>query len=306
MKKALHKYMHSFGEQQLSCDRASVLGRLSARRWTLGLATLAVAVLIFHLAFLRRYPAAFVDEAWMASRAWAWLQTGRNVSPLDHAIFSNLDRYWAVKPVVLTLVHAITIRLIGLSLMSLRLASFLAGTALLAAIYIISQELYQSHRGAAITVLLVATSYPFLYSSHLVRPDIFVSALGFGAIALYFVGRHRHPVILNLLAGLMLGLAFEIHPNAMIYGPIVVALYLVDDKWQFIRKRAFWAFVGGTCLGLAGYIWLHILPNPETYFAIMSRPQQTHMPPVASGALTGIALSFLDTAKFLLTSTAAG
>jgi len=267
------------------------------------ISALCTIVILLHIVFLLRFPPVFVDEAWMASRAHAWISNGVNVGPLDGALIEQPREYAHVLPLITTLIHAKVIQTIGLSVASLRLVSLLAGIGLLIAIYVISLELYESRRVAIITALLVATSYPFLYSSHLVRPDIFVSALGFGTIALYLVGRRRHPLILNLLAGLMIGIAFEIHPNAMIYGPIIVALYLAADKWRFIRKRGFWAFVGGTCLGLAGYIWLHILPNPETYFAIMSEAQQTHMPPAASGALTGIALSFLDTAKFLLTGT---
>lgn len=279
----------------------SALSKLS--NWIVAIGALCIVVMLLHILFLLRFPPVFVDEAWMASRAYAWIHDGVNVGPLDGALIEQPEEFTHVLPLITTLIHAKVIQAIGLSVLSLRLVSLLAGTALLTAIYAISLELYRSRRGGAITVLLVAVSYPFLYSSHLVRPDIFVAALGFGAIALYLVGRRRYPTALNVLAGLMLGIAFEIHPNAMIYGPIIVALYLVDDKWRFFRKREFWAFVGGTCLGLAGYVWLHILPNPGTYFAIISEPQQTHMPPAASGALTGIALSFLDTAKFLLTGT---
>lgn len=279
----------------------SVQRQLPIAGWTLGLVTLIVTILIFHLWTLRHYPPAFVDEAWMASRAWAWLNTGLNVGPLDGIVFSKLDGYWTVPPLLATLLHATTIRLFGLSVTSLRLVSLLFGMGLLVAVYFISRECRLSRRGSLISVLLVATSYPFLSSAHLVRPDIFVAALCYTAIALYLVGRSRqHPLIFSLSAGMLIAVAFEIHPNAAVFGPVIVALYFVDDGWRFVQRRCFWAFVGGTCIGLAGYVWLHVLPNPQTYFAVMmSAYQSTHTPPVASGHLTAILDSLLGLERYL-------
>lgn len=291
-------------ETQASRAQLSIKKLVLPPTWALGLAVLIIAVAVFHLAFLLRYPTVFVDEAWMASRAWAWLHTGVNVGPLDGIEMSRLDGYWTFYPLLPTLLHAATIRLFGMSVASLRLLSLMFGFGLLIAVYLIAYELYRSRRTALITVLLVSISFPFLLSAHLIRPDIFVAALGYMAIALYLVGRRTQRSVFNLSTGLLIGIAFEIHPNAAIYGPIIVALHLVDDGRRFIRQRSFWTFVVGTCLSLAGYVWLHILPYPETYFTLMSGYTPTHTPPVASGKPSAILGNLASMGEYLLRGTA--
>jgi len=169
----------------------------------------------------------------MASRAWAWLHTGLNFGPLDAGVWDKFEGYWTVLPLLPTLVNATFIRLFGLKVGSLRLASLLAGFGLLAIVYYIFYELYRSRRGGLIAVFLVSTSLSFLYSSHFIRQDIYVATLGFGAIALYLAGRRRQQSVLSLLAGLLIGAAFEFHPNGAIYAPVIGALYLLDDGRRF-------------------------------------------------------------------------
>ena len=276
---------------------------LKVQWWTRGLVVAIIAVVIFHLVFLLRFPPVFSDEAWMASRAWGWLQSGLNFSPLDAGVWDKFEGYWTFYPLVPTLLHAATIQLLGLKVSSLRLLSLLFGLGLLAAVYFISYEFCRSRRCSLITVLLVSTSWPFLRSSHLIRPDIFGATLGFTAIVLHLVGCRRQRPILSLLAGLLIGLAFEIHLNAAIYGPVVVALFLVDHGWQLVRQRNFWAFVGGTCLGLAWYVWLHILPYPQTYATMGQGLAETHFPPLFSGNPLGMFGSLFETSVFLLAGT---
>jgi hypothetical protein len=123
-------------------------------------------------------------------------------------------------------------------------------------------------------MLLTGMSKVFFYGAHLARYDVMVAAAGFGAIALYLVdarraaaaGRRLTP--LSVLAGLLVGLAFEIHPNAMIFGPVIVALFVVDHGWAFVRQGRLWGFLAGAAVGPALYASLHILPYPETYAAI--------------------------------------
>jgi 4-amino-4-deoxy-L-arabinose transferase-like glycosyltransferase len=294
--------------KNVDCSQAyrnctSIQRVLKVQWWTLGLVIAIIAVAIFHLAFLLRFPPVFVDEAWMASRAWGWLQSGINFSPLDAGVWDKFEGYWTFYPLVPTLLHAATIQVLGLKVSSLRLLSLLFGFGLLAAVYFISYVFSRSRRCSLITVLLVSTSWPFLRSSHLIRPDIFVATLGFTAILLHLVGCRKERPILSLMAGLLIGLGFEIHMNAAIYGPVLVALFLVDHGWQLVRQRNFWAFVGGTCLGLAWYVWLHILPYPQTYATMGQGVAETHFPPLFSGSPLAMFGSLFETSVFLLAGT---
>lgn len=252
------------------------------------LAASLIIVAAFHVATLSRFPAMEVDEGWMASRAWAWLQTGLNFGPLDAGAWDRFPGHWTVLPLLPTLVHATFIKLLGLKLSSVRSASLVGGLVLLSAVYFIAVALQLSWRGRFLALLLISTSFPFLYSSHLGRPDVFVSALGFSAIAVYLTGSRRRRAVHSLLAGLLIGAAFEFHPNGAIYAPVIATLILMDDGRYVFHRRSVWAFAVGIGLGLAWYAWLHIMPYPQTYVAMMSRKIQiTHTPPVISGGLSG-------------------
>lgn len=260
-----------------------------------------VVVLLFHALFLPRFPPVFVDEAIMASRAWAWLQTGLNFGPLDAGVFEKrFDGYWTFHPLIPTWIHAAFIQCCGLSVISLRAASLLAGALLLIAVYSIAYQISGFQRCGFIAALLVGTSFTFLISSHLVRYDIFVATFGFAAIAFYLFGRRRNLAFFSFLAGILIGLAFEIHVNAAIHGPVLLALYLADDGLAFVRCRSFWAFSGGVTVALGWYLWLHVLRYPEAYLGIGQAFAGTHSPPLFSGDFSLMLTSLLEMGPQLL------
>jgi 4-amino-4-deoxy-L-arabinose transferase-like glycosyltransferase len=243
----------------------------------------------------------FVDEAIMASRAWGWLETGLNFGPLDAGVFEKrFEGYWTFNPVIPTWIHAAFIRCFGLSVISLRSASFLAGAVLLVAVHSITYQISGSRRCGFTAALLVASSFSFLFSSHLIRYDIFVAALGFGAIALYLFSRRMNVAVFSLLAGLLIGLAFEIHVNAAIYGPVLLTLYLNDDGLAFIRRRSFWVFSAGVSIALGWYLWLHVLRYPETYFGMGRAFAGTHFPPLLSRSFSVMLGALLEMWAYLL------
>jgi len=269
--------------------------------------TLVLAILgavAFNLFTLRRFPPVFPDEAWMASRAWGWLHTGLNYGALDAGVWERFDGYWTVLPLLPTLVNAAFIRLFGLSVIAMRSASLLAGLGLLAAVFGLANEVFQSRHTGLIAVLLVCTSFPFLYSAHLIRPDMYVAMFGYGAILSYLIGWRRKRPLFSLVAGLLIGLAIEFHPNGVIFMPVILALHLMDDRRQFFRKRRFLAFLGGVGIGLAGYAWLHILRYPQTYLALMGRKMRiTHMPPLVSRNPATVLQSLTSMSRFLFVGT---
>ena len=59
--------------------------KINFNDWSLWLFVFA-AVLILHLLTRMRYPAPFVDEAWLLSRAWTFIQTGHQFGGLDSGV----------------------------------------------------------------------------------------------------------------------------------------------------------------------------------------------------------------------------
>ena len=108
-----------------------------------------------------------------------------------------------------------------------------------------------------------------------------VTTFGFAAIALYLHQKPPKRFWPCLLAGLLALLAFEIYPNAAIYTPVILVLFLSEMGWAALKSRGFWGFIAGALLGGLFYIYLHVIRFPETYLAINQLAfSATHVPPI--------------------------
>lgn len=260
-----------------------------------------VGLLAMHALSLRHYPPIFVDEAFLISRAWGWLQTGLNFGPLDSGVFEKqFAGFWTFHSLIPTWFHAVFVYLFGLDVSLLRLASLLCGAVLLVAVFSISHQLTASSSCAFTAVLLVIVSFPFILSAHHIRYDIIVAALAFSAIAIYLAALKRKSVLLGTVSGLLLGMAFEVHVNAVIYGPVIVALSFSEERWRFYRQRVFWGFAGGCAIGLAWYLWAHVIRYPETYFGIGRAMAGTHYPPLLLGSPLALVIAIAEMVQYLL------
>ena len=255
-------------------------GAVQVRQAHLALAGALVAVV--NLWSLVRTPPPFVDDAWYANRAWALIETGRAFGSLDAGVFDRYEGYWTYIPWLHPWLLSLSIRALGLDLFSVRLVSLVLGLGLLVSLYAIGSHLGGAREGL-VAVLLTALSSPFVYSSHVARPDVMVAAFGFGALALYVIDRGERLSIKSLLSGLAVAAAFEIHPNGMIYGPVIALLYLLDHGRRVLRVGRAWGFVAGLAGGLLLYAAMHVFPYPQTYLTLtrsVYAPWRT--PPVAS------------------------
>ncbi|MBN1810215.1 MAG: glycosyltransferase family 39 protein [Anaerolineae bacterium] len=271
---------------------------MSRRAW-IGVVVLFVAVLAVHLWSLERFPAPFVDEAWLTSRAWAFIQTQRPFGALDPDVFTQFEGYWVVFPWLPTFAQSLVLRLSPVPVLFLaRLVSLFFGLMLLIAVYAIASRLGGLWLGV-LSVVLVSMSASFLYSAHLARHDIWAAALGFVAVALFLHNRSSRWWV-GLLSGLCVGLAFEVHPYSVIYGPAIVALYFLRWRWKVFRRLDFWSFVAGVSAGLVFYVAIHILPYPETYFALNRLAfGSLHTPPLLTFDLRIIAQSVVGVGRML-------
>lgn len=244
------------------------------------LAVALAAVAALHLLSLPRTPLPFVDDAWFACRAYAVARTGSSYSTLDAGVSDWFQGSWTCIPWLGSWLQSWSVRALGPTLLAIRLPSFFFGLGLLAALYSIGRSVGGARVGL-LAALLAALSQPFVVSAHLGRPDVIVAAFGFAAVALYFGDRASGLSPKSVLSGLAVGLAIEIHPNGIIYGPAILALYLVEHGRALLRVRRFWGFTLGLAAGLLFYVALHILPYPVTYFALNALVYgPTHTPPV--------------------------
>jgi hypothetical protein len=164
---------------------------------------------------------------------------------------------------------ALSFRLFGLSVWSGRIVSMLWGAVLLVGVFLLGRRLSGTMAGV-IGMVLVAMSQPFLVSTHIVRPDIVVAALVVFALYLAESGVRRDAWPLHLLAGLLLGLSFDVHPNTIAFMPMVGLVYVIRYGKQVVRSRSVGIFLGGIAIGALIYIGYRVLPDPKHYFDAFS------------------------------------
>lgn len=265
---------------------------------SLKIITIIVVTAIFslNLLSLSYYPAPFGDEAIYASRAWGLWQTGKPFGTLDYKFMTEYDGHWTLNSLALSYINA-SIFLITQkpSFLGGRIISLFFGFLLLGSIYQIVVKAL-GNRQAFLSIFLVGLSPPFFYSAHLGRPDIFVASLGFWAIAIALRRiQDTQTWVGDFAAGLLVCLAFEIHPNGILYFFPIVGIYIWYLKWNIFRVRKMWSFLSGLILGCAIYGLIHIFPFPNTYFTLADLLySDAHIPPILSGSLTTLWISFSE------------
>ncbi len=261
---------------------------------------LVLLIAAFHLWGLMRYPAPFVDEAWLGARAWNFLTTGQAFGVFDLGWVDQFEGYWTFLPWLPTVFFSWGMRWFAQpSLIGIRLVSFGSGLFLLAAVYLIAKSVGGARLGK-LSILIVAFSLPFQYSSHLGRFDIFTATLGFWGIAIYLVNKPNN-IWMSLLSGLLIGIAFETHAHGAIYIPVILTLYFFDFRWTMFTKRHFWSMLVGLSMGLLFYVALHVFPYPEGFLAfnqVVYSP--THTPPLLTFNFAIMLDGIVDLLKLLV------
>lgn len=244
-----------------------------------------------------RYPRAFVDEAWFASRAWAFLSTGRQFGPLDQGVFDQLEGHWTAYPILSALFQAAGLALEDRPQLWLaRLVSLLFGGGLLLAVVAIGRAMADTTTGLMAAVVLAA-SPSFFMSAHLARPDVMAAALAYGAWAVYAT-RARAPRRLAGLSGLLAAFALEVHPYAVVGLLGLAGVVLLDLRACRLDRGGLFALVAGGVLGVAWYLGLHVFPYPDTYARIMQIAfEGSHGPPLFSGDVAAIGAALLGSAR---------
>ena len=113
-----------------------------------------------------------------------------------------------------------------------------------------------------IAVLFLAASQPWLVSSHIIRPDIVVATLVMAGLYCALRGLQEGGRPWHLLAGLCLGLSFDVHPNSLAFMPMIGLCYVSRYGWRAVLKRDAWLYVAGIGIGALYYIAVRIAPDP--------------------------------------------
>ncbi len=259
-------------------------------------------VFILHLWSLARYPAPFVDEVWLISRAEGYIQTGHQFGALDNAGIINMPGMWTLNQWLITFLQAAVLRFFPQpELIPVRILALFFGIGLLGASYWTAWRL-GGRKLALVSTLLLALTPAFFYSGHQARYDILAAALGYLAVALVVNNKPGH-FWLGGLGGAALGLGIETHLNSLIFIPVIGTYFLVEYGKTFFRRAACWGFALGLALGFILYLVLHVLPYPDTYLqANLLLFGKTQQPPLLTWNMLEILNNFGYTGRLLLGS----
>jgi 4-amino-4-deoxy-L-arabinose transferase-like glycosyltransferase len=223
-------------------------------------AFLAIAVfLVANLPFLEAWPTAHNDEARELNAFWV----ASGADPRARGMDSEFGRDPLYKGGLQGLTVGLVLRGAGLGLLQGRLVSLAWGGALLVLVFLIGRRLY-GPVGGALAVVCLAVSRPFLVASHMVRPDIVLAAMLAAICYLALRGVQDRVPWMSLTAGLLLGLALDVHLNTLAFVPLVGLIYVAWAP-RFWVDRSTRLFVGGAVVGGVYYLLARVAPDPTQF-----------------------------------------
>lgn len=250
----------------LTSNRSFLLHFKSNLRWLLVAGI--VLILTAHFLLLTVYPPVFIDEGWLANTSWSWLTTGINFDTIHAGVLDQFGYEWVTDNFLGQVPYVLSYNVLGLGLFQTRLVSWVFSVVLVIATIQVGRRCYSLETGL-LAALLLSLTVPFLQSSRW-RQDIILAAMimvSFG-LALYALDKDR--LWAHFLAGLVLGLGFDVHQTSIIFIPALAALYFAHYGKRFFFVRGTWLVGLGGALGLAFYAINHMLQNYEVYSRLMS------------------------------------
>lgn len=198
-----------------------------------GLAVLTGAYLLLSFANLDRFPVVHEDEPYIAASAAHLAATGEYGNPM-FAGFHGAERHVYLHPPLLALLQAGVFRTMGVSTVSMRIPTVLAGLAVLVLTFAAGVRAGGGACGfAAATALLVlaptggwngTSGVPLLDIARVARYDILVPAFGLAALLTFDSARGHAAALFRLMSGVLAGTATIAH----VYGGFwLIALLLV-------------------------------------------------------------------------------
>ncbi len=237
--------------------------RLAAIHWLDAVVVaLILAYIVALIPGLTRWPALINDEGREANIFWA--ATGADPS----AERMNAHRGFPTwgNGGIQGFTAGLIFRAAGVGVFQARLTSLLWAAGLLLATYALGRYYWGRAAGLA-AVILLAVSDPFLVSSHTLRPDVQVITLVLASVLLAEIAVARSQPRWMLLAGYLLGLAFDVHPNTLGLMPMVGAVLLVRQGWGFWRQPHIRFLIVGLVLAAAQYLLFRFVPDPGGFIA---------------------------------------
>ena len=227
------------------------------------------SLLAVHLIFLDKLPSIETNEAWWADIAYQYSQEGTFRSSLLDGV-STFGENFVMAPRVVLYPEALVFKYFGVGLFQARIVGLLLYIGLVAVFYTLVKEMIP-HAFIRFGIFFLFLVNPLILSAaHTSRPDYMFVALAFlGAFALVRKAllHARFQYWFLLIAGFLLGLAFEAHPliaftSAASMG-IMIGIEIFQKRLKFLSLGY---FIGGGLIGVIPLV-LKILGNFDAWLS---------------------------------------
>jgi len=191
---------------------------------------------ILTLISLTKFPTVFGDEVEIANMAYELV----NPSAFSDTVFSSQlpppGGYFGISyPPLYFWILAISLKLFGFSIYTLRATSFFIGFMTLISLFVLLKKLLNSDKLALLAVFLMAIDYSFIRASRFGQTHILAASF-FAFTILYYIKTFKDPQNKNfLLAGLFSGFCFLSHLIVGFIAPfLTIAHYIITARFRKI------------------------------------------------------------------------
>jgi hypothetical protein len=237
------------------------------RRWTIGLAILAILLFAIRIYSLAAYPPIHkIDEGWTLGWAMDYMQTGRisdrlmlNTSAASHSLpfFYGLLGLW--------------LKFTGVGLWEARLFSFILVLVTIGLTMLAARNWYGTETALLTGVILSASA--ILALGERIRHDIGLAVAVAASVWLFTEAIKRGSKRLHLLAGMAIGFGYFAHYHATFFGAVLAVGFYVPRYVQRLREgkclpeTEFWFYLlGGVAAGGIAFV-LQTLPDLQGFLS---------------------------------------
>ena len=232
-----------------------------------------VAIGLFTLA---RMPIVWLDEPLYTQPAWSFVTNGSFGMTMFPGLH-GLDQTNVVFGRIYLGYIAVSFKLLGLGPFQARLPSFVAGLVVIYLTYLLGRRLWNARAGVFAAIAL-AVSPVFLMQTHDARPEMLLLAFFLAALYLAVRSDAESGIRGHIGAGVIAGLAADIHLNGVLVPFVLIAFVAVRVGPQRILLRRGTVLVAGTLLGWMWWGMVHVLPNPALFLDQWSSGQSGTLP----------------------------
>ncbi|MBB6479776.1 ArnT family glycosyltransferase [Spirochaeta isovalerica] len=168
-----------------------------------------------NLLFLQSYPFVHTDEPWLSGLTRSIMESGSLSATED--FFDLYPRHPHAIKILYHLLQIPLIALFGYGIFSVRLLSLLAGVLTIPLFFRLLKNVYPESPGGLrfIILLIMSVDIQFLYGTHMARQESLLLLLEITSLVI-LTEKNLPALRRGMLAGLIIGAATAIHPNAFI------------------------------------------------------------------------------------------